>query len=94
MNFPSNLRDELKHSVGEQRPDGQADEVGQHFGEIGFFGEGDQQEAEQRRQVDDGDGQKPVTPHCQGGEGEWLLSCSSLIRIKVTHSLTQLCSLW
>lgn len=56
---------ELKYSVGEECPDGQADEVGQHFGEIRFLGEGYQQKAEQRREVDHGDGQKPVTPDCQ-----------------------------
>lgn len=64
---PTNLWYELQHGVGEERPDGQADEVGQHFGEIGLLGEGDQEEAEQRRQVDQSDRQKPVTPHCHGG---------------------------
>lgn len=57
-----NLWDELKDSVGEERPDGQANEVGQHFGEIGLFGEGDQEETEQRRQVDHSDRQKAITP--------------------------------
>lgn len=63
--FKSNLWYELEDSIGEERPDGQADEVGQHFGEVRFFGEGDQQEPKQRCQVDDGDGQKPITPHCR-----------------------------
>lgn len=57
-----NLRDELQHRVGEERPDGQADEVGQHFGEIRLLGEGDEEEAEQRRQVDHGDRQEAITP--------------------------------
>lgn len=61
----THLRDELQHGVGEQRPDGEADEVGQHFGEIRLLGERDQEEAEQGRQVDHGDRQKPVTPNCE-----------------------------
>lgn len=59
------LWNELKHGVGEQRPNGQANKVRQHFGEVGLFGEGDEQEAEQGRQVDQGDRQKPITPHCR-----------------------------
>lgn len=66
----TNLRYELQDGVGEERPDGQADKVGQHFGEIRLLGEGDEEEAEQRRQVDDSDGQKAVTPNCEGREEE------------------------
>lgn len=62
----TNLWYELEDGVGEERPDGQADKVGQHFGEIRLLGEGDEEEAEQRRQVDDGDGQEAVTPNCEG----------------------------
>lgn len=62
-NSVPNLRDELQHGVGEERPDGQADEVGQHFGKIGLLGEGDQGETEQRRQVDQSDRQEAVTPN-------------------------------
>lgn len=58
----SNLWDELKDSVGEERPDGQADEVGQHLGEVGLLGEGDEQETEQRRQVDQGHRQEAAAP--------------------------------
>lgn len=57
-----NLWDELKDGVGEERPDGQANEVGQHFGEVGLLGEGDQEETQQGRQVDDRDGQEAITP--------------------------------
>lgn len=71
VNLPTNLWYELQHSVGEEGPDGEADEVGQHFGEIRLLGEGDQEEAEQRRQVDHSDRQKPITPHWQGrNQGE------------------------
>lgn len=66
----TNLRYELEDGVGEKCPDGEADEVGQHFGEVRFLGEGDQQEAEQGRQVDHSDRQKPITPHYQGSKGE------------------------
>ncbi len=61
----TNLWYELKYSIGEQCPDGQANEERQHFGEIRLLGEGDQQETKQRRQVDHSDCQEPVTPHCQ-----------------------------
>lgn len=61
-NSVPNLWDELEDSVGEERPDGQANEVGQHFGEIGLLGEGDQEEPEQRRQVDHSDRQEAITP--------------------------------
>lgn len=63
---PTNLWYELKHSVGEERPDGQGDEVRQHFGEKRLVDEGDQQETKQSCQVDHSDRQKPITPHCQG----------------------------
>lgn len=68
-----NLRDELQHGVGEERPDGEADEVGQHFGEIGLLGEGDEEEAEQRRQVDQRDRQEAVTPNWRDktAEQQW-----------------------
>lgn len=61
-NSVPNLWDELKDSVGEERPDGQANEVGQHFGEVGLLGEGDEEEPEQRRQVDHSDRQEAITP--------------------------------
>lgn len=61
-NSVPNLWDELKDGVGEERPDGQANEVGQHFGEVGLLGEGDQEETQQGRQVDDRDGQEAITP--------------------------------
>jgi len=71
----TDLRYELQHGVGEERPDGEADEVGQHFGEIRLLGEGDHEEAEQRRQVDHSDRQKPITPHCQGTEEVFICYC-------------------
>lgn len=57
-----NLWDELKDGVGEERPDGQANEVGQHFGEIGLLGKGDEEEPKQRRQVDHSDRQEAISP--------------------------------
>lgn len=60
----TDLWDELQHSIGEERPDGQADEVGQHLGEVGLLGEGDEEEAEQRGQVDQSDRQEAIAPHC------------------------------
>lgn len=62
-NSVPNLWDELQHGVGEERPDGQADEVGQHFGKVRLLGEGDQGETEQGGQVDQGDRQEAVTPN-------------------------------
>lgn len=70
----TNLWDELEHSVGEERPDGEADEVGQHFGEVRLLGEGDEEEAEQSGQVDHSDRQKPVTPHCHGRKQRYTLT--------------------
>lgn len=63
---PPNLRDELEDGVGEERPDGQADEVGQHLGEVGLLGEGDEEEAQQRGQVDHGDRQEAIAPDWGG----------------------------
>lgn len=60
----SNLRDELQHSVGEQRPDGQPDEVREHFRKVGFLGEGDEDETQEGGQVDDGNSQETITPYC------------------------------
>lgn len=68
MRSSTDLWDELQHRVGEERPDGQGDEVGQHLGEVGLLGEGDEEEAEQRRQVDQGDRQEAVAPHCGPGD--------------------------
>lgn len=58
------LRDELQHGVGEERADGQADEVGQHFGEVRLARERDEQQAQQRRQVDHRHRQEAPTPNC------------------------------
>lgn len=63
---PTNLRDELEDGVGEERPDGQADEVGQHLGEVGLLGEGDEEEAQQGGQVDHGDRQEAIAPDWEG----------------------------
>lgn len=62
----TNLWYELKYSIGEKCPDGEANEVGEHFGEIRLLDERDQQEPKQGSQVDHSDSQKPVTPHCHG----------------------------
>lgn len=60
----ANLRYELQHSVGEQRPDGQPDEVREHFREVGFLGEGDEDETQEGGEVDDGNSQETITPYC------------------------------
>lgn len=62
----TNLWYELKNSIREKRPDGQTNEVGQHFGEIRLLDERDEQETKQGCQVDHSNGQKPITPHCHG----------------------------
>lgn len=71
----SNLRYELQHSVGEQRPDGQADEVREHLREVGFLGERDEEETQEGGQVDDGNSQETVTPYCGHPEGGALKHC-------------------
>lgn len=72
MCYVSNLRYELQHSVGEQRPDGHPDEVCEHFREVGFLGERDKEETQEGGQVDDGNSQEPITPYCAHTEGETL----------------------
>lgn len=66
----TNLWYELKYGIREERPNGQADEVGEHFGEVRLLGEGDQKETKQSRQVDHSDRQKPIAPNCQGKKKE------------------------
>lgn len=74
MSGSTDLRNELQHSVGEERPDGQADEVGQHLGEVGLLRKGDEEEAKQCRQVDQSDCQEAVAPHCGAVDRKWAVS--------------------
>lgn len=64
MTSSTHLWNELQHRVGKERPDGQADEIGQHLREVGLLCKGDEEEAKECRQVDQSDCQEAVAPHC------------------------------
>lgn len=78
------LWDELQDSIGEERPNGQADKICEYLGEVGLLCEGDEEQSKQGGEVDDSDGQKPKPPHC-GRDSSEVESINSMGR---TNHLT------
>lgn len=73
----------LESSIGEERPNSQTDEVGEHFGEVGLFSDGNESQTQQWGQINDGNSQEAISPDFMQKE-RWKVKQLKLYR-RVNH---------